>query len=88
MPPTLDISEARARLSTLDRELSIERPIIMITRHNRQAFAVVDVEYLETVMETMEVLSDPESAAMLQASVAAIEKGDLLTQEEVERDYL
>lgn len=85
MPNSLDISEARKRFNTLDRELK-DRPVIYITRHNRQAFAVVDIDYLETVMETMEVLGDPEAMQMLNESLRAIEKGELVDQEDVEKE--
>ncbi|MGH8596786.1 MAG: type II toxin-antitoxin system Phd/YefM family antitoxin [Gammaproteobacteria bacterium] len=85
MPGTLDISEARKRFNTLDRELK-DRPVIYITRHNREAFAIVDIDYLETVMETMEVLGDPEAMQMLNESLRAVERGELIDQEDVEKE--
>lgn len=85
MPETLDISEARSRFNTLDRDLE-KRPVIVITRHNKEAFAIVNLDYLETLIETMEVLSDPATTAMLQDSVRAIEDGDLIDQEDVEKE--
>ena len=85
MPGTLDISEARKRFNTLDRELK-NRPVIYITRHNREAFAIVDIDYLETVLETMEVLGDPEAMQMLNESLRAIERGELIDQEDVEKE--
>jgi PHD/YefM family antitoxin component YafN of YafNO toxin-antitoxin module len=85
MRGTLDISEARKRFNTLDRELK-DRPVIYVTRHNRGAFAGVDIEYLETVMETMEVLGDPEAMQMLNESLQAIERGEFIDQEEVEKE--
>jgi prevent-host-death family protein len=85
MRGTLDISEARKRFNTLDRELK-DRPVIYVTRHNRGAFAVVDIEYLETVMETMEVLGDPEAMQMLNESLQAIERGELIDQDDVEKE--
>ena len=85
MRGTIDISEARKRFNTLDRDLK-DRPVIYITRHNREAFAVVDIEYLETVMETMEVLGDPEAMQMLNESLRGIERGELIDQEDVEKE--
>ena len=43
---------------------------------------------MEDNMETMEILSDPEAIAMLQASVDDIEHGRLIDQEDIERELL
>jgi len=85
MAATLDISEARKKFNTIDEDLKT-KPVIRITRHNKQAFAIVDIEYLDTIMETMEVLSDPHAMRMLQASIEEIRRGDLIDHEEVEKD--
>lgn len=87
MSKVLDISEARKRFNTLDREFETG-PIIYIKRHGKDVFAVVNTEYLETIMETMEILSDPKAAAMLQASIDDIEHGRLIDQEDIERELL
>ena len=85
MTNSLDISEARKRFNTIDRDLK-DRPVIYITRHNREAFAIVDIDYLESVMETIEVLGDPEAMQMLNESLRAIERGELIDQEDVEKE--
>ncbi len=85
MRETLDISEARKRFNTIDRDLK-ERPVIYITRHNREAFAIIDIDYLESVMETMEVLGDPEAMQMLNESLRDIERGELIDQEDVDKE--
>lgn len=82
---TLDISEARKRFNTLDRDLR-ERPVIYITRHNKSAFAVVDVDYLETIMETMEVLADEEARTLLEKSIDDIRSGRLIDHDDLGRE--
>ena len=84
---TLDISEARKLFSQLDSRLREER-IIWITRHNKRAFAVVDSELLETVLETLEILSDPEATALLQKSIEDIRAGRLHDHDDVKRELL
>ena len=84
---TLDISEARKKFNTLDRDLQDDY-VIYITRHNKKAFAVVNVEYLTTVMETLEILADPEAIRMLQDSIADIRHGRVFDQDDVERELL
>jgi len=84
---TLDISYARKHLSDLDDRLK-EAKIIKITRHSRDAFAVVDIAYLEAVMETLEVLANPEAMQMLADSIDDVREGRLFDQEDVERELL
>ena len=73
---TLDISEARKQLTRMDERLR-ENKVIWITRHNKRVFAVVDVDLLETALETIEILSDPEALKMLQQSLEDIKAGRL-----------
>jgi PHD/YefM family antitoxin component YafN of YafNO toxin-antitoxin module len=82
---TLDISEARKQLNSLDQRLRDER-VIVVTRHNKKAFAVVDLEYWSAVMETIEILSDPEAMRMLAQSVEDIRAGRLHDHESVEQE--
>ena len=83
--PTLDISEARKHFNSLDERLKDER-VIYITRHNKKAFAVVDVDYLSAVIETIEILNDPEALRMLQQSIADIRAGRLSDHDDVEKE--
>lgn len=84
---TLDISEARNQLNRLDERLKDER-VIQITRHNKPAFAVVDVEYLATVLETIEIMSDRESYDMFMQSMDEIRKGKLIDHDDVKKELL
>lgn len=82
---TLDISEARKQLNSIDKRLKDER-VIVITRHSKQVFAVVDLGYLSAVQETIEILSDPEAMQMLQQSIADIRAGRLHDHDDVEKE--
>ena len=73
-PSTLDISEARKQFSRLDERLREDR-VIWITRHNKKAFAVVDTDLLQTVLETIEILSDPDAFQMFQEGLRDIRAG-------------
>ncbi len=84
---TLDISEARKQFTKLDERLREDR-VIWITRHNKRAFAVVDTELLETVLETIAILSDPEAFTMLQQSLQDIQAGRLHDHEDVKKELL
>ena len=82
---TLDISEARKQLNSIDERLKDER-VIYVTRHNKKAFAVVNLDYLAAVMETLEILTDPNAMKMLQDSIQDIREGRLHDHEDVERE--
>lgn len=84
---SLDISEARRQLSHLDERLHDEQ-VIWITKHNKKAFAVVEMEYLEAILETLDILNDPESLKMLTQSLADIRAGRLHAHADVERELL
>jgi antitoxin YefM len=76
MSSTLEISEARVHLNTMDERLRAER-VIYVTRHRRPVFALVDAEYFEVVLDTLDILADPEALNMLRDALADIRAGRL-----------
>jgi PHD/YefM family antitoxin component YafN of YafNO toxin-antitoxin module len=82
---TLDISEARKQLNSIDERLKVER-IFYVTRHNKKAFAVVNLEYLSAVIDTVDILADPEAMRMLKESVDDIRAGRLHDHDDVEKE--
>jgi len=78
----LEISEARKRLNALDKWLASER-IIYVTRHGKQAFAVVDLDYLSALLETLEIMSDPKSLRAFLDSLDDIAQGRVHGHDEV-----
>lgn len=81
-PATIDISEARRSLNTLDEKLTDE-PVIFVTRHNKKAFAVVNVEYIQAMIETLEIMSDPKAYALFQQSLRDIRDGRVHDHDDV-----
>jgi PHD/YefM family antitoxin component YafN of YafNO toxin-antitoxin module len=84
---TLDITEARKQFTKLDERLREDR-VIWITRHNKRAFAVVDTDLLETVLETIEILSDPDACQLLQQGLQDIQAGRLHDHDAVKKELL
>ncbi len=82
---TLDISDDRKQLNSPDKRLTKER-VIYITRHNKKAFAVVDLDYFSAVMETVEILAAPAAMQMLQESISDIGAGRLHDHDDVVRE--
>jgi PHD/YefM family antitoxin component YafN of YafNO toxin-antitoxin module len=86
-PSTLDISQARRELTRLDERLRNDR-VIWVTRRNKKAFAVVDNDLMEAVLETLEILRDPEALRMLQKSLEDVQRGRVYAHEAVKRELL
>lgn len=79
---TLDISEARKQFNSLDERLSSEN-VITVTRHGKGAFFVVNLEYFSAMLETIEIMSDPESLQAFLESLEDIKEGRLHNQDDV-----
>lgn len=85
--PTLEISEARKHFNSIDERLRSDR-VIVVTRHNKKVFAVVDYDYLSAVLETMEILADPNAMQLLQESLDDIRAGNVQDHDDVEKELL
>lgn len=75
---TEPLRAVRDRLSEfVDRaERTHERTIV--TRNGRPAAALLAIEDLEALEETLDVLSDPDTRARLAAAEAALAEGDVV----------
>lgn len=82
---TLDITEARSKFTTLDRCLQ-DSPVIWITRHNKPAFAVVNSEMMETLLETLEIIREPESLRLLEQSLQDIKNGNMTDHDDLKQE--
>ena len=83
----LDISEARQNLANLGETLS-ETHVVWVKKHGKSLFAIVDKDWMEAVLETLEVLEDPDSLRVLQASLRDIREGRLHDHDELKEDLL
>ena len=80
----LTISEARKGFLDLPEKLAREPGrAVCVTRHGRPELAVMPWELYESIIETLEVLSEPDLVVALRASVEDIERGRLPSHEEV-----
>jgi PHD/YefM family antitoxin component YafN of YafNO toxin-antitoxin module len=70
MNHTLEITEARKQLNCIDERLKSDR-VIVITKHNKKAFAVVDIQYLASMLQAIEMMSDPEAMRTLHRHLTA-----------------
>ena len=83
---TLSITDARKEFLTLPDRFTEDSDLksIIITKRGEPVFDLVPHGYIETIVETLEIMSDPEQLEALKQSVKDVEKGRLLTTAEVE----
>ena len=81
MAKDLTITEARKRL--LDLPDAKSPGVIRVTRRGQPALAILPWDDYESIVETLEVLSDPELMATLRASLADLRGGRVYTHGEV-----
>jgi len=62
------LADAKARLSELVAMVAGTWERVVITKNGRPAAVLMSVEDLEALVETLEVLSDPEAMAVIRAS--------------------
>jgi antitoxin YefM len=68
MSETLPFSEVKAHLSALAERVQREHDRIVVTRHGKPAFVLVNPDDLEALEETVEILRDEEFMASLRRS--------------------
>jgi antitoxin YefM len=76
----LTITEARRRLLDLPNHA---RRVVKVTRRGRPALAILPWAEYESILETLEVLSDPELMGALREGIADIHHGKVVAHEEV-----
>jgi antitoxin YefM len=86
MTDTLPLSYVKAHLSELTDRVEGEHDRVVVTRKGRPAAVLVSPDDLESLEETLAVLSDPELMRQIREGEAAVEAGDTVTIEELKAD--
>jgi prevent-host-death family protein len=76
---TVPLSEAKDKLSEFAGLVEREHERIVVTRNGRPSFVVVDVEDLDSLEATLEILSDPDAMASIREYRADLASGRLVT---------
>jgi antitoxin YefM len=71
----LPLAEVRNRLSEVVEQVEIEHARVTITKHGRPAAVLISADDLESLEETLALLSDPEVLAQIRASRAEVDAG-------------
>ncbi len=85
MTATLTISKARNRLLKLPKEMSKQGQAhaIAVTHHGKPVLAILPWEFYDRLMETMEVLGDPQFMANLRKGIQELKAGKRIPLEKL-----
>jgi len=78
-------TEARTRLTEILDEIELVHEHVVITRNGRPAAVVMSQAEYESLIETLEVLGDPELMAALAESDLDVAAGRLVSWDKVKR---
>jgi antitoxin YefM len=84
----LAMAEARKQLPKLADALEKHPEIgaVKITRHGKPVLAVLSWDLYESVVETMEIMSDPEMMAAFRQGVKEMQEGKGIPWEQVKKE--
>jgi antitoxin YefM len=83
MTTTLPLAEVRDRLSPIVNSVESTHERVVITKNGRPSAVLISYEDLESLEETLEILSDPGAAQAIRESLADPERFGI---EDVRRD--
>lgn len=69
----LPLAEVKNRLSEVVEQVEIEHARVTITKHGRPAAVLISADDLESLEETLALLSDPDVLAQIRASRADVD---------------
>lgn len=82
----LSITEARNLLTRLPEELEKSHETVAITRNGEPKLAVMSWDLYQSMVETMDIMSDPELVAQMRKGIADIEAGRVIPWEEARKE--
>ena len=79
----ISMAQARAMLSRLPEMLAKDNRTIALTKRGKPVLAVMSWDLYESVIETMDVMGDPEMMDAIREGMAGIPEEDIISMEEV-----
>ena len=88
MTQTMPIIEARNKLTTLPEEFQKDPRLgaVEVTRRGKPVLAILPWELYESLLETMEIMSDEKLIKSLRKSIQQAKEGQLIPWEKVKED--
>lgn len=86
MARELPITEARAKLTQIANDLAGSQDTVTVTNRGKPMMTLIGYEMYESIIESLEIMSDPELMAQLRQSLREARSGDVIGLDEVERE--
>ena len=80
---TVPVGEFRSHLSALLSDVADRRDHVLVTRNGKPAAALVPIDEYDALEETAEILSDSETLAAIEAGLAELSRGEVVTLEDL-----
>lgn len=87
MSDTLPLAEVKAKFSEMVDRVEHTHDRITVTRNGRPAAVLMSHDELDSLEETLDLLSDADAMAELREAQAAVEAGDFVTGDELRETY-
>ena len=83
MPKNIPITAARQEITALPERLAKEPGAVAVTRRGKPVLAIMPWELYESIIETLEILSDEEQVKALRKSIKEAKQGKLVSWDTV-----
>ena len=83
----LPLAEVKKRLSEMVDRVEDRHERVVVTRRGRPAAVLISPDDLESLEETLDILSDPAAVEEIRDAQAAIDSGDFVTGDELRTKY-
>ena len=84
----LPLAEIKKRLSEIVDGIEQRHERVVLTRNGRPAAVLMSPDELESLEETLDILSDPAALSEIRAAEADIDAGRSISAEELQARYL
>ena len=88
MDRTLPLASVKAHLSEIVDQVEAEHDRVVLTRNGRAAAIIMSPDDLETLEETLDLLSSPNALEEIRAAREELEDGDYLSAAELRARFL
>ena len=86
MSETLPLSSVKAHLSELVDRVEDQHDRVVLTRNGKPAAVLISPDDLESLEETLSILSDPKLVKQIRDGEAALAAGDTASLDELQAD--
>ncbi len=83
---TMNLSEAKDRLSELVKNTAETTRQVIITVNGRKQAVLISLEEYESMMETIEILRNQELVKKIESSMEDIRKGSVVAFDDIKKD--